>query len=205
MQVASQASNLILLEGPSGAGKTAAVYACAAELGLKVIEVNPAMPRAGRHVLASFGEATQSHELAKWSSCEVAKQESAAAEPAKKGGKAEKKGGKPEKPQAEAKAAASKLFFGAGSAVGRPAGTTAAETTCRATFGKIGGDACAPDPGGTQLAYGRVQESLLRWQPRERDKEGGEEEKITTPLRAQQKGRHAQGASMGGPTGIAGG
>ena len=50
---------MIVLEGPSGAGKTAAVYACAAELGLKVIEVNPAMPRAGRHVLASFGEWSQ--------------------------------------------------------------------------------------------------------------------------------------------------
>ena len=48
---------MVVLEGPSGAGKTAAVYACAAELGLKVIEVHSAMPRAGRHVLASFGEA----------------------------------------------------------------------------------------------------------------------------------------------------
>ena len=66
---------MVVLEGPSGAGKTAAVYACAAELGLKVIEVHSAMPRAGRHVLASFGEATQSHELGKWSSLERAKQE----------------------------------------------------------------------------------------------------------------------------------
>ena len=34
----SGCTNMVVLEGPSGAGKTAAVYACAAELGLKVIE-----------------------------------------------------------------------------------------------------------------------------------------------------------------------
>lgn len=59
--------NLLLLEGPTGSGKTAAVYAVASELGMRVIEVNPSMVRAGRQVLAKFAEATQSKELSTWS------------------------------------------------------------------------------------------------------------------------------------------
>ena len=50
----AEASHLIMLEGPSGCGKTAAVHACAAELGFKVIEVNPAMVRAGKQVPSGF-------------------------------------------------------------------------------------------------------------------------------------------------------
>ena len=67
----AEASNLIVLEGPSGAGKTAAVYACARELGFKVIEVHAGMHRAGKHLLSQFAEATQSHELGKWSSASL--------------------------------------------------------------------------------------------------------------------------------------
>lgn len=59
---------LIVVKGPSGAGKKAAVYACAAELGFKVIEVHTGMRRAGKQILSQFAEATQSHELGKWSS-----------------------------------------------------------------------------------------------------------------------------------------
>ncbi|XP_038131282.1 ATPase family AAA domain-containing protein 5-like isoform X2 [Cyprinodon tularosa] len=51
----------MLLTGPSGVGKTAAVYACAQQLGFKVFEVNCSSQRSGRHVLAQLKEATQSH------------------------------------------------------------------------------------------------------------------------------------------------
>ena len=115
--------NMIVLEGPSGIGKTAAVYACAAELGLKVLEVNPAMSRAGRNVLTSFGEATQSHELAKWSSLELAKQDGSQGGPGEGGGKkkkdaAAKKGGAKAAKAGKAEVTTkTNLFFG----VGRPA------------------------------------------------------------------------------------
>ena len=59
-------SNVVVLRGSHGVGKTAAVYACAAELNFKVIEVNATMLRSGKHLLSTFGEATQSHELGKW-------------------------------------------------------------------------------------------------------------------------------------------
>ncbi|XP_043970043.1 ATPase family AAA domain-containing protein 5b isoform X3 [Gambusia affinis] len=51
----------MLLSGPPGVGKTAAVYACAQELGFKVFEVNCSSRRSGRHVLSQLKETTQSH------------------------------------------------------------------------------------------------------------------------------------------------
>ncbi|XP_027139360.1 ATPase family AAA domain-containing protein 5b isoform X1 [Larimichthys crocea] len=53
--------NTVLLTGPPGVGKTAAVYACSQELGFKVFEVNCSSLRCGRHVLSQLKEATQSH------------------------------------------------------------------------------------------------------------------------------------------------
>ncbi|KAI3353305.1 hypothetical protein L3Q82_019846 [Scortum barcoo] len=53
--------NTLLITGPPGVGKTAAVYACSQELGFKVFEVNCSSQRSGRHVLAQLKEATQSH------------------------------------------------------------------------------------------------------------------------------------------------
>lgn len=53
--------NTVLLTGPTGVGKTAAVYACAMELGFKVFEVNCSSRRCGQDVLAQLKEATQSH------------------------------------------------------------------------------------------------------------------------------------------------
>ncbi|XP_042340456.1 ATPase family AAA domain-containing protein 5-like [Plectropomus leopardus] len=53
--------NTVLITGPPGVGKTAAVYACAQELGFKVFEVNCSSQRSGRHVLSQLKEATQSH------------------------------------------------------------------------------------------------------------------------------------------------
>ncbi|XP_022093613.1 ATPase family AAA domain-containing protein 5-like isoform X2 [Acanthaster planci] len=56
-------SNAMLIIGPCGCGKTAAVYACAKELGFKVFEVNASSKRTGKQILADLGEATQSHHL----------------------------------------------------------------------------------------------------------------------------------------------
>uniref|UniRef100_A0A8D3AVS3 ATPase family AAA domain containing 5b n=1 Tax=Scophthalmus maximus TaxID=52904 RepID=A0A8D3AVS3_SCOMX len=53
--------NTTLITGPPGVGKTAAVYACAQELGFKVFEVNCSSQRSGRHVLSQLKEATQSY------------------------------------------------------------------------------------------------------------------------------------------------
>ncbi|XP_048346375.1 ATPase family AAA domain-containing protein 5 isoform X2 [Sphaerodactylus townsendi] len=57
--------NTMLLSGPSGVGKTAAVYACAQELGFKIFEVNASCQRSGRQILSQLKEATQSHQVAK--------------------------------------------------------------------------------------------------------------------------------------------
>ncbi|KAG7383300.1 ATPase AAA domain-containing protein 5 [Phytophthora pseudosyringae] len=51
---------LFILEGESGSGKSAAVYACAEELGYEIIEINAAQNRSGKSVVELCGEATQS-------------------------------------------------------------------------------------------------------------------------------------------------
>ncbi|KAK7940267.1 hypothetical protein WMY93_003593 [Mugilogobius chulae] len=55
--------NTLLITGPSGIGKTAAVYACAQELGFKIFEVNASSQRSGRLILSQLKEATQSHQV----------------------------------------------------------------------------------------------------------------------------------------------
>ncbi|XP_068511085.1 ATPase family AAA domain-containing protein 5 isoform X2 [Anas acuta] len=57
--------NTVLITGPPGVGKTAAVYACAQELGFKIFEVNASCQRSGRQVLSQLREATQSHQVDK--------------------------------------------------------------------------------------------------------------------------------------------
>lgn len=54
-------SNLILLVGKFGVGKTAAVYTAAEEAGYEVFELNPGMRRSGKDIIASVGEMTESH------------------------------------------------------------------------------------------------------------------------------------------------
>ncbi|CAB3369889.1 Hypothetical predicted protein [Cloeon dipterum] len=56
-------SNTVLLVGPNGSGKTAAVYAIAEELGFNVLEVNASSKRSGKIILAELREATQSHQV----------------------------------------------------------------------------------------------------------------------------------------------
>ncbi|NWW79083.1 ATAD5 protein, partial [Climacteris rufus] len=57
--------NTVLITGPPGVGKTAAVYACAQELGFKTFEVNASCQRSGRQILSQLKEATQSHQVDK--------------------------------------------------------------------------------------------------------------------------------------------
>ncbi|XP_025052022.1 ATPase family AAA domain-containing protein 5 [Alligator sinensis] len=57
--------NTMLITGPPGVGKTAAVYACAQELGFKIFEVNASCQRSGRQILSQLKEATQSHQVDK--------------------------------------------------------------------------------------------------------------------------------------------
>ncbi|KAK6938416.1 hypothetical protein RJ641_031924 [Dillenia turbinata] len=55
--------NVLLVTGPVGSGKSAAVYACAKENGFHVIEVNTSDWRNGALVKQRFGEAVESHGL----------------------------------------------------------------------------------------------------------------------------------------------
>ena len=59
---ADRLTNTILLSGPHGSGKTAAVYACAAELGWDVFEVYPGIgKRSGAAVNALVGDVGTNH------------------------------------------------------------------------------------------------------------------------------------------------
>ncbi|KAL8618288.1 hypothetical protein ACOMHN_061133 [Nucella lapillus] len=60
----SELCNTMMLVGPHGVGKTAAVYALAQQLAYKVFEVNASSSRQGRHIVAQLQEATQSHQVA---------------------------------------------------------------------------------------------------------------------------------------------
>lgn len=57
----SSLANSILLVGPSGAGKTAAVYACAHELDWDVFEVYPGVRRSGTALGEMVGEVGKNH------------------------------------------------------------------------------------------------------------------------------------------------
>ncbi|OIT27058.1 PREDICTED: uncharacterized protein LOC109214488 [Nicotiana attenuata] len=58
-----QLKNVLLVSGPVGSGKSAAIYACAKEQGFQVIEVNSSDWRNGALVKQKFGEAVESHWL----------------------------------------------------------------------------------------------------------------------------------------------
>ncbi|CAA2949361.1 Hypothetical predicted protein [Olea europaea subsp. europaea] len=57
--------NVLLVTGPVGSGKSAAIYACAKEKGFQVIEINSSDWRNGAVVKQKFGEAVESH----WHQC----------------------------------------------------------------------------------------------------------------------------------------
>ncbi|KAI8075383.1 P-loop containing nucleoside triphosphate hydrolase protein [Gilbertella persicaria] len=54
-------SNLILIVGKHGVGKTASIYTIAKEMGYSVFEINPSTKRSGKEVLDSVGGMTESH------------------------------------------------------------------------------------------------------------------------------------------------
>ncbi|XP_026762491.2 enhanced level of genomic instability 1 [Galleria mellonella] len=56
-------NNILIVTGPIGSGKTTSVYAVAAELAIKVIEVNASSKRTGKIMLQDLQEATQSHKV----------------------------------------------------------------------------------------------------------------------------------------------
>uniref|UniRef100_A0A1B0D921 AAA+ ATPase domain-containing protein n=1 Tax=Phlebotomus papatasi TaxID=29031 RepID=A0A1B0D921_PHLPP len=53
----------VVLSGPFGSGKSAAVAAVAAELNFNVLEINAGMKRTGKKLLQDLQEATQSHKV----------------------------------------------------------------------------------------------------------------------------------------------
>ncbi|XP_031493180.1 uncharacterized protein LOC116259478 [Nymphaea colorata] len=59
--------NILLLTGPIGSGKSAAIYACAKEQGFQIIEVSASDWRSGTVVKQKFREAMESQCLKKWS------------------------------------------------------------------------------------------------------------------------------------------
>ena len=55
--------NTMFVTGPSGIGKSAAIAACAAELGFSMLDVNLGGHKSSKHVLSLIQEATQSHHM----------------------------------------------------------------------------------------------------------------------------------------------